>query len=85
MRTIAALRRVLSYEFSVAGLLETAMWLAVPHLFAGVVFAFLQPQYVDFFEDRWATVLPAGANLAGFGQTVALWPTLVFANQICAV
>lgn len=84
MRPVDTLRRVLSYRISVAALLETAMWLAIPHLLAGVVFAFLQPQYVAFYEERWATVLPAGADLAGFGQTVALWPTLLFAAQICA-
>jgi hypothetical protein len=80
----AALRRLLFTEVSIGDLIEIAMWLAVPYLVIGVGFTFLNPEYVQFFEDRFATRLPAGADLAAFGQTTLLWPVLLIADYICA-
>jgi hypothetical protein len=81
---LAALRRLLYREVSIADLIEIAMWLAVPFLVIGVGFTFLHPEYVQFFEDQFATRLPAGADLAAFGQTTLLWPVLLIADHICA-
>lgn len=81
---LAVLRRLLFTEVSVGDLIEIAMWLAVPFLVTGVGFTFLHPEYVQFFEDRLATRLPAGADLAAFGQTTLLWPVLLIADHICA-
>ncbi|MCV7417616.1 hypothetical protein H7K36_20105 [Mycolicibacterium litorale] len=80
---LSRLRRVLSTEVSVADLLEAAMWLAIPYLVVGMVFTFAHPEYPAFFEGRLATRLPAGADLAGFGQTMLLWPVLLIADHIC--
>ena len=84
MRVLAPLRRVLDVEVTIAGLLEFAMWLAVPHILIGVVFTFLQPDYVIQFEKQ-LVHLPAGAHLVAFGESVLLWPVLLIAPQICAV
>ena len=43
MRVLAPLRRVLDVEVTIAGLLEFAMWLAVPHILIGVVFTSCSP------------------------------------------
>lgn len=82
---LGALRRVLSAEVSIADLIEVAMWLAVPYLVIGVGFTFLNPDYVQFFESRLTTRLPAGADLVAFGQTTLLWPVLLIADYICPV
>ncbi|BCI55900.1 hypothetical protein NIIDNTM18_51780 [Mycolicibacterium litorale] len=81
---LTALRRVLSAEVSIADLLEAAMWLAIPYLVAGMAFTFTHPEYVQFFESQLATRLPAGADLAGFGQTTLLWPVLMISDHLCA-
>ena len=82
---LGTLRRLLSMEVSIADLIEVAMWLAVPYLVIGIGFTFLHPEYVQFFETQLATRLPAGADLAAFGQTMLLWPVLLIADYICAV
>lgn len=76
------LRRVLGYRISIEQLIEIGLWLAVPFLFIGVVWAFLHPDQVAHFEAM-LTRLPAGANLIAFGLTVALWPVLVIAPLLC--
>lgn len=81
---LTALRRLLFAEVSIADLIETAMWLAVPYLVIGVGFTFLHPEYVQFFEAQLTTRVPAGADLAAFGQTTLLWPVLLIADYICA-
>lgn len=79
------LRRLLQWEVSIADLLEIAMWLAIPFLVIGVGYTFFHPEYVQFFERQLATRLPAGADLAAFGQTTLLWPVLLIADHICGV
>ncbi|WP_226863316.1 hypothetical protein [Mycolicibacterium baixiangningiae] len=81
---LGALRRLLFREVSVADLLEAALWLAIPYLVVGMAFTFTHPQYVGFFEGQFATRLPAGADLAAFGQTMLLWPVLLIADYLCA-
>ena len=81
---LVALRRLLFKEVSIGDLIETAMWLAIPYLVIGVGFTFLHPEYVQFFQDRFATRLPAGADLAAFGHTTLLWPVLLIADHLCA-
>jgi hypothetical protein len=82
---LGVLRRLLSVEVSVADVIEAAMWLAVPYLIVGMGFTFLHPEYVQFFESRLATRMPAGADLAAFGQTTLLWPVLLIADHLCGV
>ena len=73
------LRRVLSYRISVADLLETGMWLAIPYLMVGVGYTFVHADLVDRLQAGWENVLPAGADLLAFGLTTALWPLWVAA------
>ena len=81
---MTALRRALSYRVSVEALIEFALWLAIPYILVGVVWAFLHPGQVQHFEAMLTTRVPAGADLIAFGQTVGLWPILVIAPLLCA-
>ena len=80
---LTALRRALSYRISVEALIELALWLAVPYLLIGVMWAFLHPGQVEQFQEPLEMRLPAGADLIAFGETVALWPFLVIAPLLC--
>ncbi|MCK0176135.1 hypothetical protein [Mycolicibacterium sp. F2034L] len=77
------LRRLLSLEISIAGLLELGLWLALPNVVIGIVVAFLKPQYAHAFSEQFALWLPAGAHIAGFGTAMVLWPFLILAPHIC--
>jgi len=82
---LTALRRALSYRISVEALIELALWLAVPHLMIGVIWAFLHPEQVEHFQKPLELLVPAGADLIAFGETVTLWPFLVIAPLLCGI
>ncbi|HEV7855026.1 MAG TPA: hypothetical protein VGP27_27225 [Mycobacterium sp.] len=81
---MAALRRLLSRKVSIEAMLEFAMWIAIPYLVVGIVWTFLNADDVARIEDRLHTRMPAGAELAAFGATTALWPFLLFGHEVCA-
>ena len=68
------LRRVLQYEISVGALIEVALWLAIPYLAIGFVWAVLHTEETQRIQTRLESVMPAGSDVAAFGLTVALWP-----------
>lgn len=82
---MTVLRRVLGYEVSVEALIELAMWLSIPYLIVGVAWTFFHPEHMQLFETALQTRLPAGADLAGFGISILLWPMLMFAPGLCPV
>jgi len=77
------LRRVLSRKVSVEQMIETAMWLAIPHLTIGLVWSFFHADQVQLIEAQLLTKLPAGANLVAFGQVAVLWPLLLLGGEVC--
>jgi hypothetical protein len=81
---VNGLRRLLSRKVSIAAMLEFVMWLAIPYLIAGVVWTFFDADDVARIESRLQTSVPAGAELAAFGATIALWPFLLVGHQACA-
>lgn len=77
------LRRTLSRRVSVEALIETALWLALPYLLIGIVYTFVNAARVDWMEAQLELLLPAGANIAAFGESVLLWPILLLTPLIC--
>jgi hypothetical protein len=71
---MALLRRVLNYQVSVGALIEVALWLALPYLCIGLVWAVFHSEQVQQIQTRLEKVLPIGADVAAFGLTAALWP-----------
>jgi len=82
-RAMALLQRVLEYQVSVAALIEVALWLAVPYLAIGFVWSFLHAEQVQQIQTRLEKVLPAGADVAAFGLTAALWPASIEIADAC--
>jgi hypothetical protein len=79
------LQRALNHRATVAGVLETLMWLAVPYLAIGVIVTFLHADYVSMLATQFERLMPAGADLAAFGQITLMWPGLVLAPHLCMV
>jgi hypothetical protein len=80
---MALLRRALDHPVTVAALLEFAMWLAVPYIAFGGTWAFIHADRVNELEVEWNKALPAGANIAAFGEATALWPALLLLPTSC--
>ncbi|MGV0743928.1 hypothetical protein [Mycolicibacterium sp. XJ870] len=76
-------KRVLNREVTIGGVLETAMWLAIPYIVVGVVVAFLHADYIDMLATQFNTRLPAGADIAAFGQITVMWPGLLLSSDLC--
>jgi hypothetical protein len=74
---------MLNYQVSVAALIEVALWLAIPYLAIGFVWAFLHAGQVEQIEARLSKVMPAGADVAAFGVTAALWPASIQIANAC--
>lgn len=77
------LRRVLHYEISIGALIEMALWLAIPYLAVGFVWAVLHADETQRIQSRLENVWPAGADIAAFGLTAALWPASIQIADAC--
>lgn len=77
------LRRVLSKRVSVEAMIEFAMWMAIPYVVIGLVFAFFGAEQVALIETQLQTRLPAGADIAAYGLTALFWPAELFGVDIC--
>lgn len=77
-------RRALNRPVTVQALIEFAIWLALPYLVAGIAWAVIHPDKVDGLKAQWEAALPAGADIAAFGEAAALWPALLLLPAKCA-
>jgi hypothetical protein len=82
-RGMARLDRVLHYQVSIGALIELAVWLALPYLCIGLAWAAFHPEQVERIQTRLERVLPAGADVAAFGLTTALWPASLQIADAC--
>jgi hypothetical protein len=80
----AMLRRVLSRRVSVEAMIEFALWMAVPYIVIGLVFAFFGAEQVQLIETRLQTRLPAGSEIAAYLLTALLWPFQLLGLGVCA-
>jgi hypothetical protein len=77
------LRHMLNRPVTVQALIEVAIWLAVPYIIVGLTWAVIHPDKVSELQTEWAKALPAGADLAAFGEATALWPALLLLPAKC--
>ncbi len=77
------LRRVLSRRVSVEAMIEFALWLAIPYLLIGLVWAFFDAEQVQLLETALKAKLPAGADILAFVQTAVMWPHLMLGVDVC--
>jgi hypothetical protein len=76
-------RRVLSRRTSVADIIETALWLAIPYLIVGLVSAFFHVEEVHHLEGLLRNQLPAGGEMAAYLIVAGLWPAYLVAPLVC--
>ena len=81
----AVLRRVLSRRVSVEAMIEFALWMAIPYLLIGLVFAFFGAEQVQLIETQLQTSLPAGSEIAAYVLTALLWPFQLAGVGVCVV
>jgi hypothetical protein len=77
------LRRVLSRRVSVEAMIEVALWMAIPYIVIGVVFAFFGVEQVQLIQTQLQTRLPAGSEIAAYGLTALLWPAMLSGVDVC--
>jgi hypothetical protein len=80
----SVLRRVLSHRVSVEAMIEFALWMAIPYILIGMVFAFFGAERVQLLETQLQTRLPAGAEIAAFVLTALWWPFQLVGVEVCA-
>ena len=59
------------------------LYFALPYLLIGIGYTFLTADRVDFMEAQLSHYLPAGANVAAFGESILLWPLLLLHPLFC--
>jgi hypothetical protein len=77
------LRRALSRRVSVEAMIELAMWLAIPYLLIGFVWAFFDAEQVQLIDTALKTRLPAGSDVLAYVQTAIMWPHLMLGADVC--
>jgi hypothetical protein len=80
---MASIRRALQRPVSVQALLEFGIWLALPYLIFGFFWAFIHADRVHELREAWNNVVPAGADIAAFGEAAALWPAVLLLPSTC--
>ena len=81
----AAVQRLLSRRLSVEAVIELLMWLAIPYILIGLLWSFFHAEQVQHIEVLLQTRIPAGSEVAAFGQVALMWPTLLIAPGVCAL
>ena len=79
-----ATRRLLSRRLSVADVIETALWLALPYVVAGLVWAFFNVGKVHHLETLLEAQFPAGGGMLAYLLVAVLWPVYIFVPSVCA-
>ncbi len=77
------LRRIRQYQVSVGALIEMALWLAIPYLSIGFAWTLFHTEQTQRIQARLESVVPAGADVAAFGLTTALWPASIQIADAC--
>ncbi|MGY4654539.1 hypothetical protein [Mycobacterium sp. URHB0021] len=54
-----------------------------PYVVIGLVWAFFHAEQVQHIETLLQTRLPAGSEIAAFGQVAVMWPVLLLAPSVC--
>jgi hypothetical protein len=80
---MTAVRRLLSRRVSVEAMIETAMWLAIPYLVIGLLWAFFDAEQVQAIETMLESRLPAGSEILAFVQTALMWPFMMLGADVC--
>ena len=78
-----ATRRLLSRRVSVADMVEFGLWLGIPYVIVGLVFAFFSIEQVRHIESLVSPVLPAGGEMAGYLLVAGLWPAFLLLPAVC--
>ncbi|MBY0289403.1 MAG: hypothetical protein K2X52_20055 [Mycobacteriaceae bacterium] len=65
-------------------MIEFALWLAIPYLLIGFVWAFFDAEQVQLFDTAFRIRLPAGFEILAYVQTAAMWPQLMLGADVCA-
>ncbi len=78
-----AVRRLLSRKISVAGMIEFGMWMSIPYLIIGLVWAFFDAEQVQALRTALEARLPAGSEILAFVQTALMWPFLLLGIDVC--
>ncbi|MBX7431751.1 hypothetical protein JDV09_06455 [Mycobacterium sp. Y57] len=81
----AAIRRALSRRVSVAGMLEFGLWLLVPYVVIGLVWAFFHVEQVEQLEELLNRYLPAGADMGAYLLVGGLWPVYLVSPLLCGL
>jgi hypothetical protein len=79
------LRRLLSRRVSVEAMIEFALWMAIPYIVIGLVFALFGAERVQLIETQLQTRLPAGTDVATYGLTALMWPAALFGVHVCVI
>lgn len=77
------LRRTLQYRVTVGALIELVLWLTIPYLCIGFVWAVFHTEQTRQIEALIQTVVPVGADAVAFGLNAALWPASIQIATAC--
>ncbi len=80
---MSLLRRILSYRVKVEALVEVLLWITMPYITIGMVWAALHPSLMRQFATSLEVRLPQGIDVIAFAQIVALWPLLTISPLLC--
>ena len=64
-------------------MIEFALWMAIPYIVIGLVFAFFGAEQVQLIETQLQTRLLAGSEIAAFVLTVLLWQAMLVGVDVC--
>jgi hypothetical protein len=70
---------------TVGAVLEIAVWLAVPYIAIGSLWAAVHAERLHDLEAEWSKVLPVGADYAALGEVIGLWPAVLLLPTKCAL
>ncbi|KUI48536.1 hypothetical protein AU198_21525 [Mycobacterium sp. GA-1199] len=80
---MTGLRRLLSRRVSVEAMIEAGMWLSIPYLVIGLIWAFFDAEQVQLIDTALRTRIPAGSDIGAFMVTAVFWPANLLGIELC--
>ena len=75
----------MSLRVSVGDVIETALWLVIPYMIAGLAWAFFHVEEIWQMEDVLRSRLPARGAIAAYPLVAALWPAYLVVPAVCGL
>ncbi|WP_231645456.1 addiction module protein [Mycolicibacterium mengxianglii] len=85
VRVRVRVQRVLDQPLTVGALIEAVLWVALPYVVIGVIYASCHIELMGQLESAFSARFTVFADLVSLATLIGLWPMLLASSLLCGV